>query len=341
MARKEPGTIKRRTGIGGSDVGALCGLNKRKTPYHLWLEKRGLLPEELFVEDNERIRWGRRLEKPIADEFAFKTGRAIKVQKRTMRHPEKRFMLANIDRWQTDPSRPEADRLGVLECKNHDWRMRKLWVQGGVPDTHYLQFQHYLAVTGKHWGSFAALFGGNDLVYFDIERDDNIIARIMALEEDFWRRVQLNEPPEFSFDQAGHELVKALYKEAATGSTITLDTVESKAKLARLLSLKKAIKDREAIEKELETWLKFQMKEAARAVIPGVGFVDWTNSSRKSLDEKAIEEAHPGLLDQFRKSSPSRRFSVKAEAKYEVEEDQTPDEQAVIITTGVRQINLD
>ena len=36
----------RRKGIGGSDVGALLGLNKYKSPYTLWAAKSGLLHTE-------------------------------------------------------------------------------------------------------------------------------------------------------------------------------------------------------------------------------------------------------------------------------------------------------
>ena len=123
---KAPGTIQRSKGIGGTDASVICGVSQYKTAYELYLEKRGeLLREDA---DNELMRFGRRFEKPIADEFAFRTGRRMWRQRRTLRHPEHTFLLANIDRWQM-----REEIKGVYEGKNHNWRLRNEWVQGGVP----------------------------------------------------------------------------------------------------------------------------------------------------------------------------------------------------------------
>ena len=65
----------RRKGIGGSDVGALLGLNKYKSPYTLWAEKSGLLHTDEV--DNESMRIGRDLEDYVAKRFMEETGHEV------------------------------------------------------------------------------------------------------------------------------------------------------------------------------------------------------------------------------------------------------------------------
>ena len=53
----------RRLGIGGSDAGAIIGMNPYATPYSVWADKTGRLPEK---EDNEAMRQGRDFEDYVA-----------------------------------------------------------------------------------------------------------------------------------------------------------------------------------------------------------------------------------------------------------------------------------
>lgn len=51
---------KRRSGIGGSDVAAIAGLNKWKSPVAVYLEKIGQAPEESV--NSEAAYWGTMLD---------------------------------------------------------------------------------------------------------------------------------------------------------------------------------------------------------------------------------------------------------------------------------------
>ena len=330
---RAPGTIKRTSGIGGSDIAVLCGLSKYRTPYELYLLKRGeLLPDE---SDSERMRFGRRFEKPIADEFSFRTGRKIWRAPKTLRHPEYKFILGNVDRFQ------ERDGVrGVYEGKNHDWRMRAGWLSGGVPDAHYLQLQHYLLVTGCSFGSFGVLFGGNELHYFDIERDENTIASLLALELDFWRRVKDGEPPDYTFGQAGADLAKRLYAKAESRKAIILEGVETEVKIKRLLSLKAAVKNRESEITDIETWLKLQLGDAEVATFFKLAKITWGNSSRKTINLERLRSEHPAIAEALTEEKSSRRFLVSATDPEAIEEDTTPDQPFSIISSGVRQIDF-
>ncbi len=58
---------ERRKSIGGSDAAAIVGMNHYVTPYMLWADKTGRLPDK---PDNEAMRQGRDLEQYVADECA-------------------------------------------------------------------------------------------------------------------------------------------------------------------------------------------------------------------------------------------------------------------------------
>ena len=85
----------RRTGIGGSDVAAVLGLNPWKTPLDVWNDKLGLSEDKGM---SEPAYWGTVLEDTVAREFQQRTG--MKVQKVTHQFvdPECDWMIANIDR---------------------------------------------------------------------------------------------------------------------------------------------------------------------------------------------------------------------------------------------------
>lgn len=331
MNHTPPGTIKRTSGIGGSDVAALCGLSKWKSPYQLYLEKRGeLAPDQ---SDNERMRFGRRLEKPVADEFSYRTGRKVWRASRTLRHPQYKFLLGNVDRLQE-----RNGEQGVLEVKCTDWRMRAGWLEGGVPDAAYLQIQHYLLVTLAQFGSIAVLFGGNELHYFDVSRDPSTIQALLSLEIDFWRRVTTGDAPDFSFGEAGAALVKKMYTKSVPAKAILLEGPECETKIKRFLQLRQAVKTRETEMQDLETWIKLQLGDAETASFFKLAKISWKNSSSNRLDLEKFRKEQPALAAQYMKESMSRRFTVSAVDPDAIEPDATPDA-PLVITSGVRAIS--
>ena len=56
---REDWLAERRNSLGGSDMGAVLGLNRWSSPYSVWAEKTGRLPPK---EDSEAMRQGRNLE---------------------------------------------------------------------------------------------------------------------------------------------------------------------------------------------------------------------------------------------------------------------------------------
>ena len=78
----------RSTGLGGSDAAVACGVSRWKTPYQLYLEKRGEVPP---IEQTEPMRWGHLLEPLVRQEYSERTGRVVRLPSDTLRHPEHTF----------------------------------------------------------------------------------------------------------------------------------------------------------------------------------------------------------------------------------------------------------
>ena len=85
----------RRTGIGGSDVAAVLGLNPWKTPLDVWNDKLGLSEDK---EMSEPAYWGTVLEDTVAKEFHLRTGKRVQKVSHQFADPETPWAIANIDR---------------------------------------------------------------------------------------------------------------------------------------------------------------------------------------------------------------------------------------------------
>jgi len=301
---------KRMTGIGGSDAAVVCGLSPFKSPYQLYLEKRG----EAIVDEEETLAMelGNLLEEPVAQLYAKRTGRQIR------RHPtrvsaEHPHMLVNVDRMIVNDSRGP----GYLEIKTtNDWSGRDICQVEDIPDHFYLQGQHGLAVTDWEWMSFAILIGGRKFVWMDVERNDEVITELIAQEAEFWERVQTGNPPPLDGSARTADLIKRLYP-SDTGKIITIDAPELIRAAADLDGIKARIKADETEKTRLENMLKSAIGDASEAVLDGFGSISWKrskDSQRQMLDEEKLKAEFPEAFAAcfITKLQPgSRRFLVK------------------------------
>lgn len=192
-ARRTAWLEERRGGIGGSDAAAAVGLSPYKTPYQLYLEKRGEVePEDLS--NNERVEWGIRLEDAVAEGYMARTGWRVHRVNKIQRHPHLPFMLANLDRRIVGAKRGlEIKTVDDLAAKFGEWGPTGTDL---VPTTYHLQVMHYYAVTGYEEFDVAALVGGNELRIYHIPRDESVIADLVKLEGLFWEGVEAGIPPD-------------------------------------------------------------------------------------------------------------------------------------------------
>ena len=92
---KESWLKYRKNGIGGSDAGAVCGLNPYRTAIQVYYDKTS---EEIEETDNEAMRQGKELEEYVARRFCEASGKKVRRANALFYDEKNPFMLADVDR---------------------------------------------------------------------------------------------------------------------------------------------------------------------------------------------------------------------------------------------------
>ena len=201
----------RAQGIGGSDAGAIMGLNKYKGPMAVYLEKTGQVePED--ISKKPAVIAGQMLEPVVARIFAEVTGKKVR-RMGTLQSLANPWMHAN-------PDRVIIGENAGLEIKTGGAWSKGLWEDDNIPDSYYLQCLHYMAVTGADRWYIAAWLGGQDFVTRTIDRREDEIHELIKEEKQFWARVQNRQPPEVDGSFSCGEGLKQLYKDEFHDSEI-------------------------------------------------------------------------------------------------------------------------
>lgn len=291
---------KRRLGIGGSDIGAICGVNPYKSPISVYLDKIGELPP---LEENEAMHFGNQLEQVVADEYAERTG--YKVQKRNaiFHHAKYPWALANVDRVILGDKRG----VGVLEVKTASEYQAKQWSEGIVPEQYILQLQWYLWITGYTWGAFAVLVGGNKFFTHEMERDDHLIGNMIMIAAEFWKKVENCTPPAFDGSKDSESVLKMMYPDSL-GTEIDLSD------RSKLLTDYEEAKEQEAFWEAKKNTAENQIKallgtnERARV---GDQLITWKTQIINRIDSTRLKAELPEIYAQYLNASSSRPFKVK------------------------------
>jgi putative phage-type endonuclease len=292
----------RNTGIGGSDVSVLCGINKYKSAVELWMEKTGQIKPK---EAGEAAYWGTIMEPLIRNEFSKRTNLKVKLVKAILKHPNHSFMLANVDGVIKDPIYGEC----IFEAKTASVFKQNDWEDDKIPEEYMLQIQHYMAVTGYNRTFIAVLIGGNQFKFKTIERDDDLIEMIIKLEEDFWKHVLDNTPPELDGSQASSELLSRLYPESNNNHKILLPE-EAKDLIIQYELGKEKEKVATEIKDEAVNKLKSLLGDNECGVIEDRQ-ITWKSVSSERFDAKKFQLENSEVYKNYISKSSSRRFSIK------------------------------
>ena len=292
----------RREGIGGSDAAALVGLSPWGSPLSVYLDKKGLSPQK---PQSEAMRQGTDLEEYVARRFVEETGKSVRRCNYILKHPEKPWMLANVDRMVV------GEEAG-LECKTTSAYNAAGYEEGEIPRHYYVQCQHYMAVTGLPKWYLAVLVLGVDFHVFEILKDDEDIAALEEAEERFWHEhVEPGIPPAPAGTSSDGEALAILYPHSDE-TVANLHGLEGTADMLVALKAQK-----KALEEEIERYeqtLKSAMGTAEKGILDGYR-VSWRSSTRISLDAKRLKLDRPDIYEQYGKSTETRTFSIRREKK--------------------------
>lgn len=294
----------RRNGIGGSDAGAICGLNPYTSAMDVYVNKTSEDPQEDY--DNEAMREGRDLEDYVAHRFSEASGlkvRRANVMYASREHP---FMIADVDRLVVGK---EEGLLG-LECKTASPYSADKWKDDAVPAHYLAQCYHYMAVLGASAWYIAVIIYGREFKYVRIERDEDIIQNLIRIEQDFWENHVLQKVmPEPDGTEAAEQFINSYFsqsRELLSKPLVGFDEkLNRRAEIAELLD--KLTVEKRKIEQEVKTYLK----EAEIAESENF-FVSWKNSVSNRIDSARLKAEMPEVYEEFTKPVQSRRLLIRA-----------------------------
>jgi putative phage-type endonuclease len=175
----------RKNHIGASDAPVVMGVSPWDTPYKLWENKLGLIPDK---KNNVHMQRGTDLE-PLA-RAAFEEEHGIEVFPEVIYHPDIKFMMASLDGLSLD------GKVAVeIKCPGNENHV--LAMGGEVPHHYYPQLQHQLACSGLD-SIWYYSFDGEKGVSILVKRDDAYIEEMIQKENAFWECVQSFTPPAMS-----------------------------------------------------------------------------------------------------------------------------------------------
>jgi len=276
--------------IGGSDIAAIMGQSRWKTPYRLWCEKTGKI-EVPDLSNNPAVEMGTRLEQFVAELFAEKTGKQVRRQSKMYQHSQYDYMVAHVDRLITG-----SDEL--LECKTCSAYKLEEW-ENKIPKEYVLQVIWYLGITGRKKGWIACLIGGQKFDYKCIEFDEELFNLMVEKAVQFWNQVQNGVPPVIMPDDAA--TLGEVYSEHTDDM---IESSELNDRVAYVQELKMHRDDIIAEIKEIETELKATIQDKM-GIVTDKYQVTWKNQKGQPIYDKELMLAD-GVYEKYA-SHPTRR----------------------------------
>lgn len=201
----------RKTGIGGSDIAAACGVSPWTSPFALWAIKTGKIDDKL--EPSEAMTWGNILEPVVLDQLEEQFGYTLRRNVGTWAHKARPWQLAN-----PDAILSEDGNTAIVEVKTA--RFEDSWGKvdegeigeaTGVPQHYRTQVQWYLQVFGFDYAIVAVLFGGSKLRRYRVDADpfeqSVNLRKVAELREHILNDTQ----PDFDGSMSTLETVRAIH----------------------------------------------------------------------------------------------------------------------------------
>lgn len=290
----------RRSGIGGSDAGAICGLNPYVSPMMVYFDK---VSEGSEKPDNESMRQGRDLENYVAERFCEETGLKVRRKNQLLQSIEHPCMLANIDRMIV------GENAG-LECKTASAYSEMNWKDGRIPEHYQIQCHHYMAVTGATAWYIAVVILGREFKYHRIERDEELIQNLTSMEEYFWNEyVSTNKMPDPDGSRTADEIINQYFRSSDEEKNILLDKYEEQ--LRRRDEITEIIGRLDTERHQIDQKIKLAMADAEKGVTSG-HIVTWKSYQMSKLDTDRLKQERPDIYQTYCKEIPVRKFTVKA-----------------------------
>lgn len=305
-ASEEDWLATRRTGLGGSDVAAACGISPWTSRYSLWLQKTGRAEPDFTDETLEKFRWGHKLEPVILDEFRESHPElSLTGGRGTYSFDAQPWMLANVDglAWIGE------QLAGVVEGKSGDHHQVAAWEHDESPIYYVVQAQWYLGILGAPRAYMAALLDTHTYVERVLERDEEIFADLVDLAGEFWWHVENDKAPEIDGSESTRLALARLGSEP--GETCQLDGRWRKA-LAERAEINERVDELMAQRDVIDNELRAEMGTAEVALLGDDQAATFRASKKpkRTPNLDLLLARYPdAYADCVRESTPGRRLN--------------------------------
>ena len=287
----------RKSGIGGSDIGAIMGLSSFRSPYDVYLSKVSDDDEDVT---NDAIEWGNRLEAAIITKYDESLIGEWREQRDTKRHPDHEWAIANVDCVVCSDDGIQR----ILEIKTANAFTADKWADS-VPPAYFAQCQWYMWIYGVNHADLAVLIGGSDYRVYPIPRDEDFISMMVAQAEDFWRCVVERIPPQVSTVEAAAKKYPAPTVESKEADNVALDAiVQIKQLTEQANEIDRQLKEKKAVLMDF-------IGEAEAVTFLGEPYATWKPQERTSLDTKRLKAKLPDVYKAYSKTSTSRVLRIR------------------------------
>jgi len=311
--------------IGGSDIGAILGVSKfpNATPLAVYMRKAGLLADEPIDPQREKMfKRGKRMEPVVLAMLAEERGLDIIATNQRYTDAEYPFMACEIDA----ETKVAGEHVNI-EIKTTSPFAAGQWGEEGTDEidmSYAAQAMWGLMVTGRRRTIFGVLVGSDNLLTYEIKRDEDLINGMREAAIHFWRdHIEAHQPPApVNIDDA-----MALFKRKPASVTEASAEVMEMAENYRRWQLQAKMANEAADElkfKILAAMLgddevrKAQLKVAEQKgkhllTFGGDELLTVRYQESRSIDAKGLRKAHPKIVEEFERVSsfyvvaPTRR----------------------------------
>ncbi len=286
----------RKGKIGGSTVGSLYNLDfgcRRAT----WYDFREV-PQDFPKAETPEMERGTYIEPCVRALYEAKTGRKVKLLPQAI-HPEHHWMSVNVD---GETEAPEHAGPGYVEFKCVNRFVMKKFKKEGIRDSYILQLQHGMAVKNYSWGSYGILcLDPWEFLWFDKDRDEDLIAKLIEDENDFMVQVENGPMPDALEKVTDKRCSTCPWRRTCRGEEFLVSLPDSDQDtevpvvdetlaplVVEVAEAKELVSEAKGLEEDVVTRLKEAIGKRYGVIVPGYRAL-YPTSYPERWDTKALE----------------------------------------------------
>lgn len=320
---KEEWVQQRSVGFGGSDCGAIMGVNKFMSLSTLIQKKLGMIKEDKVSADKQYVfDYGHVMEDALVKYFGAVTGFEVFKDDAMYYHPNYPFMIADCDAFCIDNEGYKC----LIECKTSTSENAKNWKSGiygedaVVPVISYIwQIRHYLSVLNLSRAYLIIGFDNQASKISIIRVDRDISEEVRLINQEYQIYVDYLSKkivPKFNYvSKSDFELMKSNIPSNTNTDNIMIDE-EHKEVINDFVRLQEKIKNKESEIKVLKESLDakklllIQLLDGHESGICEINDehevrMSYKQSTRRGVDQEKLSYVYPNVYKDVYKPSTS------------------------------------